>query len=169
MLVKCCISLLIKAMVLLLVGEAAVQTGKSQPPQESESPKVVTAVAPVFIPFVLGKTGTEKVVIEVRINPLGDVTSAKTVKFSLFGDQSIEDAAKLWQFAAAANNQERTVLLTFVFRIMPKGTAESELTTIFTAPYQVEVRHEVFEPLKYVEAPTASPSKPRRPQNKKKP
>lgn len=110
-------------------------------------PSVAKAVAPPFIPFIFGKTGDTTTVVEVTIDPSGKVRDAHIVEFSLFKDKSFEETAKRWVFAPATDTKQvRTVRLTFVLRIMPKGTVWEELTTIFVAPYQVEVRHEVFDP-----------------------
>jgi hypothetical protein len=115
--------------------------------EQSTQPAVVKAVAPAFIPFVFGKPGSMSTVVEVSINADGKVNKAHIVEFSLFRDKSFEETAKKWVFAPAADTKEvRTARLTFVLRIMPKGTQWDELTTIFTPPYQVEIRHEIFEP-----------------------
>jgi hypothetical protein len=107
---------------------------------------VLTAVAPEFIAFQVKTVAVASVTVEVKINNSGEVTSAKTIEHTVFVDHAIEDAAKLWKFTASTNcEQERVARLEFVFRILPKETPKSQLTTIFTTPYKVEVRHEVFE------------------------
>jgi TonB family protein len=113
-------------------------------------PAVVAAEAPIFIPWVFGKPGVGESVVEVKINPAGEVTSAECVGGSPdfpWRDHSFEVAAMRWRFSPTANGvQERVLRITFVLRIMPKGTHDDELTPIYTAPYQMEVRHAVFEP-----------------------
>ncbi|SRR6266404_2790771 len=136
--------LILVAGIFLINSEAKTLT------EQSTQPSVVKAVAPGFIPFVFGKSGSMSTVVEVSIRPDGKVDEAHIVEFSLFRDKSFEETAKKWVFAAAADaKQVRTARLTFVLRIMPKGTKWDELTTIFTPPYQVEVRHEIFEPHVY--------------------
>jgi hypothetical protein len=133
--------LMLVAGIFLINSEAKTLT------EQSTQPSVVKAVAPPFIPFIFGKTGSATVIVEVAIDPTGKVDEAHIVEFSLFRDKSFEETAKKWVFAPAADaKQVRTARLTFVLRIMPKGTRWDELTTIFTTPYQVEVRHEVFDP-----------------------
>ena len=116
--------------------------------QYAEQPAVMKAVAPPFFPFLFGKTGSATGVVEVRIAVDGKVTDAHIVEFSLFKDPSWEETAKKWIFAPATDGKERMLRLTFVLRIVPKGAPWDEQTTIltFTTPYQVEVRHEVFDP-----------------------
>jgi len=113
--------------------------------QLNELPPIIQAVAPPFIPFIFGETGKATVVVEVKIGPDGKVNEAHIIEASLFADKSFEDTAKRWLFVPADGKTQRTARLTFMLRIMPKGTPWNELTTIFTTPYQVEVRHEVFD------------------------
>jgi TonB family protein len=144
--------LMLVAGIFLINSEAKTLT------EQSTQPEVVKAVAPPFIPFIFGKTGSATVVVEVTVDPEGKVIEAHTVEASLFRDKAFEETAKKWVFAPAAEGKkERTVRLTFVLRIMPKTTRWDELTTIFTTPYQVEVRHEVFDP------PTNSDPNPTKP------
>jgi hypothetical protein len=83
--------------------------------------------------------------IEAKLNPAGNVTSAKTVSFSFFRDKSLEEAAKKWIFEEDASKQERIAYIKFVMRIMPKETDPAELTTIFHYPAEVEIRHVVYK------------------------
>lgn len=129
-------------------------------------PHVLEAVAPIFIPFVFDKTGMNEVVVEVNVNSDGNVTSAKTVSVTLFRDTSFETTAKRWRFAPSSDGkEERIAQIKFILRIMPKDTPLDQLTTIYTAPYQIEVRHEVFEP-QVTSAPI--PNEMKRGQRKKK-
>ena len=143
---------------LMLVAGTFLINSEGKTLAESTQPAVVQAVAPPFIPFTFGKTGSATVVVEVTVDSEGKVIEARTVEFSLFRDKIFEETAKKWVFAPAADGKrERTVRITFVLRIMPKSTPWDELTTVFTTPYQVEVRHEVFDP------PTNSDPNPIRP------
>lgn len=133
----------------LVFGLGTLFTLKAKPlrEQSSQSPAVVKAVAPAFIPFVFGKPGSMTTVVEVKIDSDGKVSEAHIVEFSLLRDKSFEETARKWAFAPVRDGkQERTARLIFVLRIMPKYTQWDELTTIFTPPYQVEVRHEIFNP-----------------------
>jgi len=146
--------LMLVAGIFLINSEAKTLT------EQSTQPAVVKAVAPPFIPFIFGKTGSARVVVEVSVDRTGKVDEAHIVEFSLFRDKSFEETAKKWVFAPAGDaKQVRAARLTFVLRIMPKSTQWDELTTIFTTPYQVEVRHEVFDP------PTNSDPNPTKPKS----
>jgi len=118
--------------------------------QSLEPPGVVTAVAPIFPPAAVASNTSGQVVIEVKINAEGGVTSAKIVDgHPLFRQGKIyEETARHWRFAPAKDGMAmRTARLTFSFSIMPKNTSATELTTVFTPPYQVEVRHKPFDPV----------------------
>lgn len=136
--------------------------------QTNNPPQVVTAVAPAFIPFVFGETGVAEVVVEAEIDSSGDVTSAKIVSASLFRDNSFEETAKRWRFNSTSDHeQKRIARIKFILRIMPKNTSPGELTTIYTTPYQIEVRHEVFSP-QVTSAPIPDELKRIRPKKKRK-
>ena len=131
--------------VILLAGNTLL-LGQEMQVNEKESPKVLRAVAPPFIPFVFWETGVAEVVIEVRLDDQGRVTSAKTFSASLFKDSSFEDTAKQWVFEESKSKKERIAYIKFVLRIMPKGTTSSELTTIYRYPAEIEIRSLVFTP-----------------------
>jgi hypothetical protein len=115
---------------------------------QADQPTVVVAVAPpFFIPFMFDKTGSGSATVEVNIQPDGHVSSAKYVGGGgeLPRDDLFEQTALRWRFSSTGGSQERTAQITFVLRIMPKETRGVELTTIYTAPYQMEIRHLVFD------------------------
>jgi len=95
-----------------------------------ENPKVLKAIAPLFIPFVFGETGVAEAVIQVKINKEGKVTSAQTKSVTLFKDLSFEETAKKWLFENDSSKEERIVEIKFILRIMPKGTSKSEITEV---------------------------------------
>lgn len=112
----------------------------------SEPPQVITAVAPVFIPFILGKTGVLRATVKVTINQVGEVSEAELVESSPLKDLSFVETARKWRFnALSTDSQHRTAMIKYVLRIMPKDTPLNELTTIYSFPYEIEVRHEVFD------------------------
>lgn len=110
-----------------------------------EQPSVLIAVTPVFPATAVATNTSGTVLIEVEINAAGEVTSARSVSGHPLLRKSAENAARRWRFASAAN--ARTVLLTFTFRIVPNDTSPEELTSVFTPPYQVEVRHQAYKPI----------------------
>lgn len=161
----------IAAVAVVLTMIAGNRTLTAVPSQKSiaDQPAVVMAVAPIFMPFTIGNTGIAKATVEVKVDASGKVVSASLIDSSpeLGPERTFENAAKRWQFAPAADGADlRTAHLTFTLRILPKGTPTYELTSIFSPPYQVEIRHEVFEPYTNVDPkPEFSPL--RRPRKKK--
>lgn len=111
-----------------------------------ESPTVLRAVAPPFIPFVFGETGVAEVVVEVRLDYQGRVTSANIVSASLFRDSSFEETAKQWIFEKSKSKKERIAHIKFIMRIMPTETNSSELTTIYRYPTEIEIRSPIITP-----------------------
>lgn len=129
-------------------------------------PGVRLAIAPLFIPWKFNEIGVGHAVIEVKINAKGNVTSAKNIEGSPdfpWGDLVYVNAAKLWQFDPSENDSaERSVKITFVQKIVPKGASWQELAPRFIAPYQMEISHEVFESNIH-EDPAITPEKKRNP------
>jgi len=98
-----------------------------------DQPLVSKAVAPASYPFagIARAVAAEgRVVIEVKINAAGDVTTAKPLEgHALLKHVSVE-AARQWKFAAGADN--RTARLTFTFII------GKEQRISFISPYEIE-------------------------------
>lgn len=114
----------------------------------TEQPAVLSAVAPVYPILAVASNTSGEIKVEVRVNAAGEVTAARSVDGHPLLRQTAESTARRWRFAPVDSGANaRTVTLMFVFRIMPKETAADELTTMFTPPYQVEVRHRPFEPV----------------------
>lgn len=114
----------------------------------TEQLTVASAVAPAYPLMAVASNTSGKVVVEAQVNATGKVTSARAINGHPLLSQAAENAARHWRFTPAASDAgTRTVVLIFVFRIMPKGTAIDELTPVFMPPYQVEVRHRPFEPV----------------------
>jgi TonB family protein len=108
-------------------------------------------VAPPFPPIAIASNTSGSVVVEVKVNAAGQVTLAKIKSgHPLLRQMRVfEDTAKRWQFTPTSPEiSEREVQLTFICKIMEKGTTRENLTTILRPlSYQVEVRHSVFEPV----------------------
>ena len=127
-----------------------------------DQPAVRFAIAPIFIPWKFNDVGMGKAVVEVKVNAAGEVIAAKCVEGSPdfpWGDLTFAETAKLWRFAPVADGtQERILRITFVQRIVPKGSPWRELAPRYIAPYQMETRHEVFDPITH-EDPQVFPDK----------
>jgi hypothetical protein len=152
--------------IVLIMVEGITLFGQENIITEKNQPKVLKAIAPTFIPFVFDETGVAEVVVEVKLNNEGKVISAKTIFASLFQDISFENTAKQWMFEDSLSKDERIAHIKFVLRIMPKGTSQSELTTIYRYPSEIEIRDLVFPsqittgPLPDKEKPPKKESKP---------
>jgi len=124
----------------LLVSAASVAAFEFYPPQSSEQPVVVSAAAPIFPPIAAAARATGEVIVEVKINQAGEVTSAKTQGSHPLLRKACEIAAARWKFAPAGEGAgSRSARLTFVFRITDKEMSEAEITPVFMPPYRVEV------------------------------
>lgn len=137
------------AVVLITIAGNVILNATGSQKSIADQPAVIMAVAPIFVPFIIGNTGSAKAMVEVKVDASGNVVSAHLIESSpkLGPERTFENTAKRWQFAPAADGTDlRTAHLTFVLRILPKGTPTYELTSRFSPPYQIEVRHEVFEP-----------------------
>jgi TonB family protein len=106
-----------------------------------EEPRLVTAVAPAYPQLALLSATSGEVIVDVKIGDKGDVLSAVAKEGHKLLRQAAEETARRWQFDTGGI--QRTVQVVFAFRVMPKGTPAAELTTIFRAPYRVEVRRTI--------------------------
>ncbi|MCZ2392040.1 MAG: hypothetical protein LC113_13315 [Acidobacteria bacterium] len=134
------LTILLTSLVAICVGFQKVVSAN-----DMENPKVIKAISPPFIPYVFDKTGYETVSVEVQIDSAGNVSSAKTVEFTLFKDRSIEETAMKWKFDTGEEGRVRKAVLKFAFRIMPENTSIDELGTTFTFPYEIELRRTVIK------------------------
>lgn len=105
---------------------------------------VIEAVAPVYPLVAVYSATSGEVELQVKIDKTGLVTAVKVVRGHRLLVPASEEAAKKWRFASSENEREVTVV--FSFRILPKGTSDSELATRYRAPFQIEVRRVIPEP-----------------------
>jgi len=131
----------------LSIALLSVQKGESRQMTVAlvEQPAVLKAVAPIFPATAIATNTSGTVLIEVEMNAAGEVTSVQSVSGHPLLRKSAENAARRWRFTSAAS--VRTVRLIFAFSIMPKDTPTEALTPVFTPLYQVEVRHQPYEPI----------------------
>ena len=120
------------------------------PQSSTEQPAVIAAVAPTFPPMAVVSNTSGQAIVEVAVNAAGEVVSSRIVDgHPLFRQTThfMGAVARRWRFAPMNGTGVRTARLTFIFTIVPKDTPESERTPVFTPPYQVEVKHLLFEPV----------------------
>ena len=113
---------------------------------QQNQPRLVEAIAPVYPTLALYSSTAGEVKVRLTLDDTGTVTATKVIQGHKLLAAPTEEAAKKWRFAAARTVAE--VDITFVFRILPRGTADSELTTRFRSPFQIEVRGVIPQAMK---------------------
>jgi TonB family protein len=128
----------------LFVG--IIGTWACTPLSPTSAASVTRAVAPVFPAVAIQARSDGAVTVETAITPSGDVADAKVVEISgppaVYLKEWLEQVARQWKFSSSDSRSIRTVQIKFVFRLMPPGAAPEQLGTVFSPPYQVEVRAE---------------------------
>lgn len=110
-------------------------------PQSNEGPPVVRAVAAAYPAVAMGARISGSVIVEVKINAKGEVTSADAVGGHKLLRKDAERAARRWTFAPThERDKTRMVRLTFEFIVMPEDAPYADLLPVFMPPYRVEVR-----------------------------
>lgn len=123
--------------ILLALRDSANVAGAMQAGQ----PAVVEAVAPSYPVFIGVPDPSGRVDVGLELDGAGKVTSVHAINGHPLLQIVAEHAAKRWHFDPATSKLgPRTVLITFLFTILPKGSLAEEATTIFSPPYQVEVK-----------------------------
>jgi TonB family protein len=157
---------LYRATMLIVIASAVATFAMTQQVSSNEMPLVITAVAPAYPVLAVASNTSGTVEVEVQINASGEVASARSINGHPLLCKQAEITARRWRFELAKNNTEtRIATLKFVFRIAPKETSADDLTSVFTPPYQVEVKHKPFEPI--IESDPPSFVRPTKPQKKK--
>lgn len=110
---------------------------------EEKQVGLVEAVAPIY-PLVAAYSGTSgEVKVKLTIDKTGSITSATIVGGHKLLTAAALDAARKWRFSASDGEKDAT--LVFSFRILPKGSSESELAVRFRSPLEIEVRRMIPE------------------------
>lgn len=104
---------------------------------------LVEAVAPVYPPIAAYTATSGDVKVKLMVDRTGSVTTASIVEGNKLLSAAALDAAKRWRFSTSDEGKETTIM--FSFRILPKGTSESELAVRFRPPLEIEVRRMVPE------------------------
>lgn len=110
---------------------------------EEKQVALVEAVAPVY-PLVAAYSATSgQVKVVLTIDRAGTVSTASIVEGQKLLTAAALEAARKWRFVAG--DEERKIQILFSFRILPKGTSDSELAARFHSPFEMEVRHVIPE------------------------
>ena len=131
---------LLSIIVCLIAGDSLPVIPKNQA-QSDNQPSVVKAVAATYPLVAIGARVSGSVIVEVRINAKGEVTSADAIEGHKLLRKNAEGAARRWVFVPAnEKNAARAVRLTFEFILMPRDSSYADLLPVFMPPYRVEVR-----------------------------
>jgi TonB family protein len=122
--------------VVLVLGYGLIET-LADARTSDESPTVIKAAAPPYPPVALAARIEGKVVVEVKINAAGEVTSETAIEGHVLLRMVAEKTASRWRFVTASEGtRDRFARLIFVFRLVSTSKDEE---TIFSPSYQVEV------------------------------
>lgn len=128
------------AMLILLVPGLKISIRAQEPSQlGSHAPAVIVAVAPNYFPTALHSHASGEIVIEIKVDSEGLVSSTEAVSGNPVLAAGSRQVARRWRFAPATDKGIRTARLTFVYRLVPKGTPTNELLPVFKPPYRVEI------------------------------
>jgi TonB family protein len=108
-----------------------------------EQAMVVTPNAPRYPPIAAAAHATGTVIVEVKVDPKGTVTSATTIDGHPLLRKICEASAKQWQFNSAGGNMDvRTVRLLLSFSLLPPDCKNDviELPPVYISSYLVNVR-----------------------------
>jgi hypothetical protein len=134
-----------RVLVCFAMGLYVLSCGQLNAQVKGDQPTVILAVVPNYSPLALSTQSSGEVLIEVKIDSNGSVTDARGIsgKPILIGVSKY--VARRWKFALSDNIGVRTARLTFVYRLVPKGTPMEELLPVFKPPYRVEIAHVIPE------------------------
>ena len=111
-----------------------------------ENPSVVQAIPATYPSIARNANISGVVLVEVGVDPGGNVTNVRTIEGHSSLKLAAEKAAGRWKFNPLERQATmRTVKLSFRFTLIPsnKGTPE-DLGVVFWPPYEVEVRDAPF-------------------------
>jgi hypothetical protein len=111
----------------------------------NQQPRLIEAIAPVYPMLTVYSATTGDVSVRVEIEKSGAVSVATAIDGHKLLQPAAESAAKQWRFEPGISSQEARLI--FSFRILPKEATETELSTRFRSPYNIEVRRVIPEPL----------------------
>ena len=110
-------------------------TPAQTPERPTETPVVIRAVAPSTYPVIaIAARATGLVIVEVKINPAGQVVSTKVTQGHSLLASTASSAAKRWQFAESRSSGERSAQLSFEFKI-PAQKDDAQIA--FNPPYGI--------------------------------
>ncbi len=119
---------------------------------QSRELAIKSVVAPAYPAAAKAINASGSVTVEIKINTFGEVEQTKALTGHPLLRGAAEESSKRWRFFPA--NTTKCLKITFIFHITSRDETEDKLTTIFTYPYQVEVRSRPAEPIVYSDSPS---------------
>ena len=129
--------LLVIVLVLSILIFSRLIFAQSQSESTREEPTVIAAVAPVFPPIARAARAKGEVVVEVKVNPQGEVEESKALSGHPLLRKVSEAAAKKWKFADG-KAPSKMARLTFNFGYV-NSKSDPEYTIVFLPPYKIEM------------------------------
>jgi hypothetical protein len=134
---KILVNILIHSGLCLLLGNG--HSVLSQ--QSSSNPLVVEAAIPVFPATAIATAQEGQVLVLVGIRNDGTVKSVEFGSGPSIFRPALKLVASRWKFAPTnKTSEERSVQLSFIFRLVPTETKSEDMLPIYRPPYEVEVR-----------------------------
>lgn len=103
----------------------------------TRAPTVLKAIVPAYPPIAASKRISGTVLVDVDIDPKGNVFEARPIIGGMYLRDYAQKAALRWQFNVSDSTTVRTVRLTFIFHDVSYVAPEKKPE--FTSPYQVEI------------------------------
>jgi TonB family protein len=117
----------------------AISSSQTAAQPANDQPAVTAAVAPNYPPIARSAHISGDVIVEVKINSLGDVENTKVLSGHPLLQAVSKEVAKKWKFVPSTEKHSRIAQLTFAFSRVESGKSVPQFTTTFLPPYRVEV------------------------------
>lgn len=106
-----------------------------------KQPAIVTAVAPGYPREAIAEKIEYSYEWALKVDAQGVPVSATYTVSHVLLEDAMREAAMKWRFAPSMRGEgERIVRIIFTYRLMPRGTSESELAPVFKSPFEIEIR-----------------------------
>jgi TonB family protein len=148
-----------KLNLLVLLFFFAMLSIRASAQNEEAGPQVVQAYSATYPAVAAAARASGSVIVEAEIDSSGKVTLVRTVDGIRLLGAAAEKSARRWVFAPEDAKKNRTVRLTFTFKLMPDDAPADELLPIFLPPYRIEVRQALP---KVIDSPNVDPPLPLR-------
>jgi TonB family protein len=104
----------------------------------SDIVSVASSNSAAYPPIAIAAHVEGEVKVRVSVNDKGNVIKAEILEGHPLLRSPSHYAANRWQFSSGTNN--RSVVLTFAFKLMPRCTESIDLTPTYFPPYKIEIK-----------------------------